>query len=124
MSAFGREADIRLDHLRRCDTIGLKALEEYDVQVAANFAGIGVYRGFRVSPDICTEEAIVPGTLREAMRNVELRQKHVPSNLHVEVHSTAQREEIASGLALAVFEHYQFTVADVSLTPPNVRLRG
>jgi hypothetical protein len=69
----------------------------YNVEIATNPAGVGLHRNVRVGSRICTE-AIVPGGLREALRNAKLQQKLVHFELQRKVQPKPQREkEIALG---------------------------
>jgi hypothetical protein len=72
----------------------IKNLGGYNVESAANPAGVGIYRNVRVCSRICAEE-VMPGGLRGPLQ--ECGQELVHSGLHGKVLTNAQREEIALG---------------------------
>jgi hypothetical protein len=90
------------DYSRLCDTLtGPKILGGYNVEIAANPAGLRIFRNVCVGSRIRTEAAIVPGGMREALRNAELQQELVHCELQRKVQPKPQREEeIALGFSL------------------------
>ena len=67
----------------------------YNVQIAANSAGVGVHSNVHAGSCICTEatETIVPRYVHDAMRVLQ-QQKPLHADLHVEVQSESVGKKI------------------------------